>query len=72
MFISISKTENIQVDELEVKNWVRTSEDTFECEINHPKYGWLDFTAFKYDVEPHGVSIWEALNEIEKNKETGQ
>ena len=34
---------------------------TIDCEINHPVYGWIPFTADPNDVEPYGREIFEAL-----------
>lgn len=35
--------------------------DRFDCEILHPKEGWIPFTADPDDVEPHGRAIWQAI-----------
>jgi hypothetical protein len=34
---------------------------TIDCEIEHPDYGWIPFTASPNDVEPHGVEIFNSL-----------
>lgn len=31
---------------------------TIDCEINHPVYGWIPFTASPDDVEQHGRDIY--------------
>lgn len=31
---------------------------TIDCEINHPKFGWIPFTASPDDVEPLGQEIY--------------
>lgn len=30
---------------------------TIDCEIDHPEFGWIPFTASPDDVEPHGREI---------------
>lgn len=37
----------------------------YDCEIEHPNFGWIPFTADPNDVEPHGRAIWEAINEAQ-------
>lgn len=37
--------------------------DVIDCEINHPIYGWIPFTASPEDPEQHGRDIFEALKE---------
>lgn len=36
---------------------------TIDVEINHPKYGWIPFTASPMDPEEHGRVIHKALIE---------
>jgi hypothetical protein len=31
------------------RNPVKIREDYIDCEIEHPKYGWIPFTCYKYD-----------------------
>jgi hypothetical protein len=33
---------------------------TIDCEINHPVYGWIPFTADPKDVEPLGKQVFDA------------
>lgn len=33
---------------------------TIECEISHPVYGWIPFTADPSDVEPIGAEVFNA------------
>lgn len=47
--------------ELEWRNVVAIDGDRFDCEINHPVFGWIPFTADPDDVEPHGRAIWRAI-----------
>lgn len=46
---------------MEVRNPRYTPSGTIECEINHPKYGWIPFGAMPHDPEPYGQSIYQAL-----------
>ena len=34
---------------------------TIDCEINHPNYGWIPFTASPDDVEKHGRDLFESM-----------
>ena len=34
---------------------------TIDCEINHPQYGWIPFTASPNDVAEHGREIYSAI-----------
>ena len=36
---------------------------TIDCEINHPVYGWIPFTADPSDVEPLGAEVFEAAKD---------
>ena len=36
---------------------------TIDCEIEHPKLGWVPFTASPDDVEPFGRELYAALLE---------
>lgn len=40
----------------------------FDCEIKHPNFGWIPFTAAPDDVEPHGRAIWQAIKNAEGTK----
>lgn len=53
--------------QLEYRNAVLNGDGTFDCEINHPQFGWIPFTADPNDVEPHGRAIWAAINEAQGN-----
>ncbi|WP_234896316.1 hypothetical protein [Sinorhizobium meliloti] len=45
---------------MEFRNPVYSSADssTIDMEINHPKYGWIPFTASATDVEEHGRQLF--------------
>ena len=36
---------------------------TIDCEIEHPEYGWIPFTADPNDVEPLGAEIFNAAKD---------
>jgi hypothetical protein len=48
--------------ELETRNAKRNADGTIDCEINHPQFGWIPFTASPEDPERHGREIFEALD----------
>jgi hypothetical protein len=37
----------------------------YDCEIDHPRLGWIPFTASQFDVEAHGRAIWAAIEAAE-------
>jgi len=45
---------------METRNPTYNHVGTIDCEINHPVYGWLPFTATPDDVEPLGREIFAA------------
>lgn len=44
---------------MEIRNIKFNQFDTIDCEINHPVYGWIPFTADPNDVEEHGREIYK-------------
>ena len=50
------------MEQIEWRGVVSNANGTFDCEINHPQFGWIPFTANPDDPEPHGRAIWEAIN----------
>jgi hypothetical protein len=36
---------------------------TIDCEINHPVYGWIPFTADPADIEPIGAEVFNAAKD---------
>lgn len=48
---------------IQIRNPVYSAPDnsTIDCEIEHPVYGWIPFTANPNDVEPLGRDIFAAL-----------
>lgn len=44
-----------------IRNPKYNSRGTVDCEINHPAYGWIPFTASPDDAEGHGRLIHAAV-----------
>ena len=44
---------------MESRNPVFTETGTIGCEINHPEFGWIPFTASANDVEPLGGELFD-------------
>ena len=42
---------------VEIRNIVPITDGRFDCEILHPKLGWVPFTADPNDVAEHGRAI---------------
>jgi hypothetical protein len=42
------------------RNATYNARGTIDCEIEHPEYGWIPFTASPDDVEPRGREIFAA------------
>lgn len=45
---------------MEYRNAAFNSFGMIDCEINHPVYGWVPFTADPHDIEPIGVVVFNA------------
>ena len=45
---------------MEIRNLSYNSVVTIDCEINHPTFGWIPFTASPEDVEQHCREIYNA------------
>jgi len=45
---------------MEYRNPIFTASGAIDCEINHPVYGWIPFTADPNDVEPIGAEVFNA------------
>lgn len=52
----------MQVD-TPTRNARYNKQGNIDCEIEHPTYGWVPFTASPDDVEPHGRAIFAALKD---------
>ncbi len=46
---------------IDYKNPVYTEDGRIDCEIAHPVYGWIPFTADPNDVEEHGREIFAKI-----------
>lgn len=53
------------MQQIAFRNVVTLEDGRFDCEIEHPQFGWIPFTADPNDVEPHGRAIWAAINEAQ-------
>lgn len=45
---------------MEIRNPVFDANGAIVCEVNHPQYGWIPFTADPIDPEEHGREIYAA------------
>jgi len=50
--------------ELKSRNPIFTVSGAIDCEINHPEFGWIPFTASADDVEPLGNEVFNTLKHI--------
>jgi hypothetical protein len=58
--------------EIEIRN-IKEGNGYIDCEINHPKFGWIPFTARPDDVELHGREIYAfAKKKIEEGENDDQ
>jgi Arc/MetJ-type ribon-helix-helix transcriptional regulator len=46
---------------MNIRNAKYNENGAIDCEIEHPEFGWIPFTASPDDVEQHGRDIYEAL-----------
>lgn len=51
------------MENLETRNPVLSPEGHIDCEINHPIYGWIVFTATSFDPHEYGRTIHARLLE---------
>lgn len=47
---------------IEYRNAKYDAAGTITCELNHPVFGWVPFTADPSDVEAHGRAIFAYLD----------
>lgn len=45
-----------------IRNAIRLEDGRFDCEVQHPVFGWIPFTASSNDPAEHGRAIWAHLN----------
>lgn len=48
-------------NDVQFRNVVALADGRFDCEIEHPIFGWIPFTADPNDIELHGRTIWVAI-----------
>lgn len=46
---------------MDYRNPVFTESGAIDCEINHPQFGWIPFTASPDDSEEHGRDLFAAI-----------
>jgi hypothetical protein len=46
---------------MEYRNARYNADGTIDCELNHPRFGWVAFTANPNDVEEFGRAMFEAI-----------
>lgn len=49
---------------MDIRNAQYNKFGTIDCEIDHPNYGWIPFTADPDDVEPLGAQVFGAVKGI--------
>jgi len=49
---------------MEFRNAQHNAFGTIDCEINHPVYGWIPFTADPSDIEPLGRVVFNAASPL--------
>ena len=53
------------MEEIAFRNVVALPDGRLDCEIEHPQFGWIPFTAAEDDLEPHGRAIWQAIKDAQ-------
>jgi hypothetical protein len=53
-------------NDVNFRNVVRLEDGCYDCEIEHPIFGWIPFTANPNDVEAHGRTIWMAIHNTQE------
>lgn len=46
---------------MEWRNAHYNAEGTIDCEVNHPVFGWIPFTASPDDIEQSGRELYAAI-----------
>lgn len=49
---------------MEYRNAKYNSVGTIDCEINHPKFGWIPFTASPDDSQKYGRDLYASMRDI--------
>lgn len=49
---------------IELRNAVFNRHGTIDCELLHPLYGWIPYTASPEDSAAHGPAVWEAAQQM--------
>lgn len=45
---------------MNIRNPIFTANGAIDCDVQHPQYGWIPFTADPNDLEEHGREIYAA------------
>ena len=45
-----------------IRNAKDNGNGTYDCEIEHPEYGWIPFTATSYDLDEDGKDIFSRIH----------
>ena len=48
---------------MDIRNAQFNAAGTIDCEIDHPRHGWIPFTADPNDVEPLGARVFDAVKD---------
>ena len=48
---------------MDIRNAQFNSAGTIDCEIDHPRHGWIPFTADPNDAEPLGAQVFDAVKD---------
>lgn len=43
---------------MRIRNPKYNASGSIDCEVEHPEFGWIDFTASENDVEPFGRKVY--------------
>lgn len=46
---------------MEIKNIQKNGNGGYQCEVNHPDYGWIPFTAREDDPDENGRLIYQTI-----------
>jgi hypothetical protein len=49
---------------MDYRNPIYTADGRINCEVNHPEFGWIPFTADPNDVAAHGRDIFSKITEV--------
>lgn len=53
------------LNDLPIRNIKKLNNNNYDCEIKHPLFGWIPFTASRNDIEEHGRAIFTDIESRE-------